>query len=555
MSSRPTARPNPRAYIYTDNFGAEVYRKVRHEQPKRFVWEFLNDAGRWTPGLNGGPRYLYRLPELIGSPDPVWLPEGEKDVESLCALGLTATTSGGANDPWLPEFDRYLAGRDVVILLDDDGPGWNRGNVLAEKLRLVAKSLRVVSFTGTGLQEHGDVTDWLEAGHTREELEVLADATPVVDRGEDYSVGVDSTQTKAATPSSTADMSDKVLDGRLGEIYLRRMARFPIAYAWPALVTVAGALVGRQGSSPLRANLFCGLVGPVDSGKSQAIECAIGALGVEKPRLQNVMSGSAEGLLAKLSDADGAARLVSPDELGHLLSKSHIENASFPFVLNRAYYQTNFEQTSGRGKVIQFNCSLSFIGGVVDADFGHLFDFATVGGLHDRFIFGQCPDGFQFVYRPLEDFSEAFDTPLAVAVDREVWEAKDEWVRTIPNLSGRCAEHALRVAGICAAFDGSATLRVCDLGPARAFAENQARVRHILRPNPGENPDAKCSFAIITALERDAPDGQWVNRRAFYRRIHAERHGAGVFNRALNNLQANGEVELAPKAMDLRLLP
>ena len=71
MSSRPTARPNPRAYIYTDNFGAEVYRKVRHEQPKRFVWEFLNDAGRWTPGLNGGPRYLYSLPELIGSPDPV----------------------------------------------------------------------------------------------------------------------------------------------------------------------------------------------------------------------------------------------------------------------------------------------------------------------------------------------------------------------------------------------------------------------------------------------------------------------------------------------------
>ena len=109
---------------------------------------------------------------------------------------------------------------------------------------------------------------------------------------------------------------------------------------------------------------------------------------------------------------------------------------------------------------------------------------------------------------PLEEFREAFDTPLAVAIDREVWEAKDDWVRTIPNLSGRCAEHALRVAGICAAFDGKATLRVCDLGPARAFAENQARVRHILRPNPGENPDAKCSFAIITALERASELGR-----------------------------------------------
>lgn len=261
-------------------------------------------------------------------------------------------------------------------------------------------------------------------------------------------------------------------------------------------------------------------------------------------------------LLAKLSDADGTARLVSPDELGHLLSKSHIENASFPFVLNRAYYQTNFEQTSARGKVIQFNCLLSFVGGVVDSDFGHLFDFATVGGLHDRFIFGQCPDAFEFFYRPFEGGPEWFDNqPTAVAVDREVWEAKDEWTRTIPNLSGRCAEHALRVAGICAAFDGRKILRVSDLGPARVFAENQARVRLILRPNPGENPDAKCAFAIVAALERHAPDGQWFNRRSLYRQIHAERHGAGVFNRAVNNLHYNGEIELGAKSMELRLLP
>jgi hypothetical protein len=268
------------------------------------------------------------------------------------------------------------------------------------------------------------------------------------------------------------------------------------------------------------------------------------------------MSGSAEGLLAKLSDAGGAARLVSPDELGQLLSKSHIENASFPFVPNRAYYQTNFDQTSARGRVIQFNCSLSFIGGVVDADFGHLFDFATVGGLHDRFIFGQCPDAFQFIYRPFEGAPEWFHTPpAAVAVDPEVWEAKDDWVRTIPNLSGRCAEHALRVAGICAAFDGRKTLSFSDLGPARAFAENQARVRLILRPNPGENPDAKCAFAIASALERHAPDGRWFNRRNLYRQIHAERHGAGVFNRAVINLQYNGEIELGVKSMELRLVP
>jgi putative DNA primase/helicase len=111
----------------------------------------------------------------------VWLPEGEKDVESLRALGLTATTSGGANDPWRPEFDKYVAGRDVIILTDNDGPGWNRGTFLTEKLRRVAKCLRVVTFPGSDLPEHGDVTDWLEAGHTLEDLEALADATPTIE--------------------------------------------------------------------------------------------------------------------------------------------------------------------------------------------------------------------------------------------------------------------------------------------------------------------------------------------------------------------------------------
>ena len=296
--------------------------------PQQSVSEHQVQFFRGARNSGGIPGHTYC--QLFGSSlaERIWIPEGEKDVDSLCDLGLTSTTSGGANDPWLPAFDRYVAGRDVVILVDNDGPGWNRVNILAEKLRLVATSVRIVSFAGTDLPEHGDVSDWLEAGHTREELEALAHATPAVESHGDSGAATvqtnDLPQSKLAV-LSIADMSDEVLDGRLGEICQRRMVRFPNAYGWPALVTVAGTLVERPNSGPLRTNLFCGLVGPVDSGKSQAIECAIRALGLEKPRLQNVMSGSAEGLLAKLSDAEGAARLVSPDELGHLLSKPHRE--------------------------------------------------------------------------------------------------------------------------------------------------------------------------------------------------------------------------------------
>ena len=130
------------------------------------------------------------------------------------------------------------------------------------------------------------------------------------------------------------DMPDSVLDGRLGEICQNRLSRFPLAYAWPALVTVAGTMA-RRSLGTLRQNLFAALVGGVHSGKSQAIENAIEVLGLNPPDLQEVMAGSAEGLLARLEDAKGCARLVVIDELGHLLSKAHIEHASFPFLLNQ----------------------------------------------------------------------------------------------------------------------------------------------------------------------------------------------------------------------------
>src|SRR5450631_726806 len=70
--------PHPSIYVYTDNFGEVVYRKVRRDRPKGFVWESPDGKGGWTLGLNDHTRCLYRLPELIASPDPVWLPEGEK---------------------------------------------------------------------------------------------------------------------------------------------------------------------------------------------------------------------------------------------------------------------------------------------------------------------------------------------------------------------------------------------------------------------------------------------------------------------------------------------
>jgi hypothetical protein len=337
---------------------------------------------------------------------------------------------------------------------------------------------------------------------------------------------------------SVADMPEDVLDGLLGQICQKRLAGLPLAYAWPALLCCAGSLVPQ---SPFRTNLYGCIVGEVGTGKSVACSRAIEVLGITRPRLETTLAGSAEGLLEKLSDANGDARLLSPDELGHLLTKARIDLASFPYVLNTAFYQNEFDLTVARGKRIHVNVALSVLGGIVEENFELCFGSATTGGLHDRFIFGLCPRPFSYLYRPLEGGAELTE-PCAVTVAPEVWEVKDEWVRTIPGLGARCAEHAVRVAIIGASFSGRTTIYAKHLGPARAFATYQANARKILKPNPGENPDARCAFAILAAIDEGGP--VWHSKRDISRKIHANRFGPNIFERAISALEATGEIRV-----------
>jgi putative DNA primase/helicase len=164
-------------YDYTNELGELLYQVVRLK-PKGFRQRRPDGRGGFSWELNGVRRVPYRLPELLGSPpDTVFLPEGEKDCESLRELGLIATTnSGGCGAGWSPELTPHFAGREIAIFSDNDGPGLEHADEVAAALHPVAKSVRLVWLPG--LPEHGDVTDWLEMGHTRAELESIVAQTP-----------------------------------------------------------------------------------------------------------------------------------------------------------------------------------------------------------------------------------------------------------------------------------------------------------------------------------------------------------------------------------------
>jgi hypothetical protein len=349
-----------------------------------------------------------------------------------------------------------------------------------------------------------------------------------------------------------ADMPETVLDGRLGEICRRLLPMSPRSYAWTVLLAVAGTMAHQ--SSKLRSNLFVALVGPKGSGKSSTIEnvIAVSGLSEESAELERSMCGSAEGLLKKVGDAGGCARLYCPDELAHLFLKTQIDRASFAPILQRCFYRTNFDLVIAKGQRFTFNASLGVVGGIVQEKFDECFGSATTAGLHDRFIFALCPHPFFFDFRPFEGNAECLPPAVQVSADPDVWELKSEWLRTISGMTGRVAENAIRVASICAGFDGRKVLRAGDLGPAVEFARYQIRVRELLQPNPGENPDARCAFAILRKIEQLAPDGAWIQKRAIARAIHAERFGPGVFMRAGSSLEFNGELETMRSKADRR---
>jgi hypothetical protein len=105
-------------------------------------------------------RLPYRLLELLNYPDAtVFVCEGEKDADRVASLGHCATTV--ACGDWTDDCVRALAGRDCVILEDNDEAGRKKAHEAAHVLHSQAKSVRIVRLPG--LPEKGDVSDWLDA--------------------------------------------------------------------------------------------------------------------------------------------------------------------------------------------------------------------------------------------------------------------------------------------------------------------------------------------------------------------------------------------------------
>lgn len=271
-------------YEYRDATGALNFEVVRLE-PKDFRQRRRSKSGGWE--WKAGDRSLiYRLPELLAASDDaiVFVPEGEKDTDALAALGLVATTNAGGAGKWSDANSRWLDGRRVVILPDNDEAG--RLDAERKLASLRPRAARVAVLNLPNLRDKGDVSDWLADGGTAERLTAQAEAALATAPER----AAPSEKPRAAPlPAFPVHVLPPSMRGLI-ESGSRAMAVPSEFIALPMLV-LAGAVIGNAWEVELKGgwregpNLYAAIVGDPGAKKTPSLKLALRGVHAIQSRL------------------------------------------------------------------------------------------------------------------------------------------------------------------------------------------------------------------------------------------------------------------------------
>ena len=182
-------KPIPRNVLeqewqYQDEDRQTVFVKQRFkigETGKTYRLYKVDADGRKHSSLGDARIVPYNLPALLDAKTAgrnIFLVEGEKAADAIKSIGMIASTAHTGAGSWPEAITEYFAGAQVIILPDNDVPGWQYAHKAAEAILPIAKSVKVVDL---GLQGQGDdAYEFIEAGAGREKLVALVKAAPII---------------------------------------------------------------------------------------------------------------------------------------------------------------------------------------------------------------------------------------------------------------------------------------------------------------------------------------------------------------------------------------
>lgn len=187
-----------KGYTYTDADGNPLYQVVRFQWrlpdgswrlakdgqvAKTFRQRRKDAAGNVVWNLDGIGHTIYRHQQLelaIEAGRVILLPEGEKDAETAVELGFDASTNSGGAKNWTPDLAALFKDADVVIPVDNDEVGIAAGEAKAKSLKGIARRIRILNFADhvPNFPAKHDLSNWVEAGGTADELQRIIDSLP-----------------------------------------------------------------------------------------------------------------------------------------------------------------------------------------------------------------------------------------------------------------------------------------------------------------------------------------------------------------------------------------
>lgn len=178
---QPAKKKLVATYDYRDLDGTLLYQSLRY-QPKEFRQRRPDGTGGWSWNMDGvkNKKVPYRLNNLAGH-TLVYVVEGEKDADRMWSIGLPATSNIAGAGKWGESETAGLkkAGvQRVVIIPDNDDQGKKHAQIVGASVKAAGIAVSIIELPL--VKPHGDVSDWLDEGHTAADLVALVNTTPYV---------------------------------------------------------------------------------------------------------------------------------------------------------------------------------------------------------------------------------------------------------------------------------------------------------------------------------------------------------------------------------------
>jgi hypothetical protein len=571
LKSTSTSPPDTQLYDYRDEAGKLLYQVLR--LPGKVFKQRRPDGDRgWIWKLKGVRRVPYRLPEILPA-QRVYIAEGEKDVETLRALGLPATTNSEGAGKWREEFSDYFKGKEVVIFADNDELGRDHAERVARNLHPFARRVKVIALPG--LDEKGDVSDFCAKMAEQAKKLLLAEVehapywkpTPAAGDARhepEHSIEIAKPSASEAPATPARSSCPNIPEGAwygVAKDYREAVAASTEAsdnYHLGAFLTAAGLALGRSVhfgmGSKVYPNPYVVLVGKSGGArKTTAMHLGLRLAQAARPDVHVMRSlDSAEGLIQALANVQAPRNekecvptVVWLAEFRSLLDKSAKEGLRnlIPTLCDAFDCPPRLEVNTRKSPVSAEEPFLSILAGTTESWLEQLSMEDVEGGLGNRIMFfpGQPktripkpPDPRQPLWNSLisrlhdvhDHWRQQRNTELRLSP-----EAEKRWERyycsfddsrhddeVISVLREREHVHCIKTASIWAALDKSPTIELPHLEASILLMDYLYHSLLHLFSGFGEGRWVKDEHRLIQAVKDAGERG--ISRRELQRRFH-----------------------------------